>query len=522
MFVDTREFADDATVQADICVAGAGAAGIALALEFAGCPLRVVILENGGVTAEPEGRGIYQVVGPPAPRIHLDPTRTNYFGGSTNYWNASCRPLDESDFEPRDWIPYSGWPIRRADLLPHYGRAQAVCGLGDSRWYDLDACRPHLKHPPLDVDPRTLTTKVLHDCPVRSLADLHRERIAEARNVRVLLRARALRLTTSSSGDQVATLEASAAGGRRLRVEAGAFVLATGGIENARLLLASRDAASKRWPNDGDLIGRFFSEHWHVDIPLPRTGSHDLEFYDEVQTVGDARVWGQLAISEDLQRRERVPGLSFWFQPIQNGAPDSGTVGRALALTREEARSGSLYADLKLALGDPAEAVAHILRRVVRRRAGGPRDYFMRVQLEQTADPENRLRLSSRLDDDRQPGVDLRLRLAEHERRGHVESLRIATEVLGFDGRRLARQLALRLDAGRSGFFSHHTGTTRMSADPARGVVDADCRVHGIGNLFVCGCSVFPTVGIAPPTLTIVALALRLADHLKRGAAALR
>lgn len=521
MFVNGRETADDATVRADICVAGAGAAGIALAHEFAGGPLRVVVLEHGGLAAEPAGRGIYQVVGPPAPRIHLDPTRTSFFGGSTNYWNASCRPLDESDFEARDWIPYSGWPIRRADLLPHYERAQAVCGLGDSRWYDLDACRPHLKHPPLDVDPRTLTTKILHDCPERSLANLHRERIAQTENVRVLLHTRALRLT-SSGGGEVATVDAVATGGRRLRVEAGAFVLATGGIENARLLLASRQGAPNRWPNDGDLIGRFFSEHWHVDIPLTRTDSHDLAFYDEVQTVGDARVWGQLAISEDLQRRERVPGMSLWFHPIREDAPDSGTVGRALALTGEQARSGSLFADLKLALADPAEAVAHVSRRLARRRPGGPRGYFMRVQLEQTADPENRLRLSSRPGDDRQPGVELRLRLTEQERRGHVESLRTAAEVLGLDGRRLGRQLALRLEAGRSGFFSHHAGTTRMSADPARGVVDADCRVHGIGNLFVCGSSVFPTVGIAPPTLTIVALALRLADHLKRGAAAPR
>jgi choline dehydrogenase-like flavoprotein len=144
----------------------------------------------------------------------------------------------------------------------------------------------------------------------------------------------------------------------------------------------------------------------------------------------------------------------------------------------------------------------------------------MRVQLEQTPDPDNRLRISSR--SDRRFGVDLSLRLTEDDRRNHLKSLRIAAAVLGFDDRRLARQLALRLDAGRFGFFSHHTGTTRMSADAARGVVDADCRVHGIDNLFVCGCSVFPTVGIAPPTLTIVALALRLADHLRRAAAAER
>jgi len=156
MFVDSRELPDHATVQADVCIVGAGAAGISLARELAGSPLRIVLLEDGGIAPEVEGRGIYQLVGGrgPNPRLQLDPSRTWYFGGCTNHWNGFCRPLDEEDFAPRDWIPHSGWPIRRSTLLPYYERAQAACGLGDSRWYDLEACRAHLEHPPLDVDPR--------------------------------------------------------------------------------------------------------------------------------------------------------------------------------------------------------------------------------------------------------------------------------------------------------------------------------------------------------------------------------
>jgi choline dehydrogenase-like flavoprotein len=147
-----------------------------------------------------------------------------------------------------------------------------------------------------------------------------------------------------------------------------------------------------------------------------------------------------------------------------------------------------------------------------------PRQSFqVTVQPEQTPDPENRLRLSSQRNRYGQPGVDLVLRFTDGERRAHRKSLEIAAAALGLDGARLVRQMHLRLRAGLFSFIWHHTGTTRMHDDPAQGVVDADCRVHGVSNLFVAGSSVFPTSGVAAPTLTIVALALRLADHLRCG-----
>jgi choline dehydrogenase-like flavoprotein len=161
MFTDTRDLPDRSTVQADVCVIGGGAGGIALAREFVATPARVILLESGGLVAEPDGRGIYRVVAGATPGLAVDPSLASYLGGNTNHWSGNCRPMDEADFEPRAWIPHSGWPIRKPQLLPYYERAQAVCGLSDLRWYDLDACRAHLSHPPLDADPATLTTKVM-------------------------------------------------------------------------------------------------------------------------------------------------------------------------------------------------------------------------------------------------------------------------------------------------------------------------------------------------------------------------
>lgn len=518
MFVDTAGLADHGTAQADLCIIGAGAAGIALALQFADTPARVVLIESGGLVAERNGRGIYRVVASPTPGLCVDSSLTWYFGGNTNHWTANCRPLDEADFEPRDWIRYSGWPIRRQQLLPYYERAQAMCGLSDFRWYELDACRPQLTHHPLDVDPATLTSKVVHTCPVQSFADLHREHLGAAENVRVLLHARALRLQTDPDGDRVHAVEIVGGDGSRSHIEAGAFVLASGGIENARLLLCSNDVRRNGLANANDLVGRFFMEHWYTDVPIGRWGeAPDIGFYDEIQLVGAARVWGHLVLSEELTRRERVAGLSLWFHPTPPAAPSGGSAGRVLAFLRERARLRQPLTDIQLALSDPGAMASHVLSRL--RRRDEPRrpheSYVLRVQLEQTPDPENRIRLSSERDRLGLPGVELVLRLADEERRGHVRSLSIVAAALGLNGPRLARQLQLRLGAGRLGFFAHHMGTTRMHSDPTQGVVDADCRVHGVANLFVAGSSVFPTAGTAAPTLTIVALALRLADHLR-------
>src|SRR5262249_61208376 len=126
-----------------------------------------------------------------------------------------------------------------------------------------------------------------------------------------------------------------------------------------------------------------------------------------------------------------------------------------------------------------------------------------------------RMRISSARDSRGEPRAELELRLSDEERRGHVRSLRIAADAIGLKGARIAKQVGLILDAGHLGFFSHHMGTTRMSDRPTHGVVDRDCRVHGVSNLHVAGSSVFPTSGTAAPTLTIIALALRLADHIR-------
>lgn len=517
MFIDAREVAERDTLHADLCIVGTGAAGLSLALQFADTSTRVVLLEVGGAADDADGRGIYKVVHGSIPRLVTEPGLTSRFGGNTNHWFGNCRPLDDADFEPRDWIPYSGWPMRRDHLLPFYEQAQILCGLGSFRDYDAEAIRPHLAHPPIDVDPAMLTPKVIQTCPVLSFAQRYRERIEEAGNVQVYLHARAIRLETNARGDDVGAVEVGAGDGRRFRVAARVFVLAAGGIENPRLLLCSNDANANGLGNEHDLVGRFFMEHPFLDIPLVQWDhGYDLVFHTEPQQAGGAIVWGQMALSEALMREERVTGMGMFFVPrfgLRVVSP-----GRVKDLLLGRPRLEDLITEIHNLRTDAAAVAAHVARRVARRTGPGTPHIgdALRVTLEHAPDPQNRIRLSSQRDAFGQPGADLIFRLTDAEQQGHVRALRIAAHAFGLNGRRIARQLQLMLRAGRMGFFWHHMGTSRMHPDPTQGVVDSDCRVHRVSNLFVAGSSVFPTAGTAAPTLTIVALALRLAQHIRK------
>jgi choline dehydrogenase-like flavoprotein len=465
-----------------------------------------LVLESGGVADEPDAPGIYRVTPDAGNALTVDRDRRRFFGGNTNHWFGVCRRLDDADFETREWIPHSGWPIRGADLRPFYEDAERLCG--------LDPLGPAAAREPAGVDPARLASRTQYRLPVPSFADLFRERVRAAGGVQVSVHAHALGLDTHADGRTVRAVRVAAADGRRFRVEAGAFVLAAGGVENARLLLASDGAGAAGLGNEHDLVGRFFMEHPFLDIPLwPWAPRQDLSPYLTGWPPTAPPTWGQFVLSEAFVRRERVPGQCFWF-PTGDAQP-LGVI--ALARLRERLLGRRTLDDpmteALTAASDPRAALRYAWRRF---RGRAPREgLVLRVVMEQAPDPDNRVRLSGVRDAFGVRQAELALPRPGHRRR-QCRALGRAAAALGLGGRHIARQAALLLAAGRVDFFWHHMGTTRMHADPRRGVVDADCRVHGVSNLFVAGSSVFPTSGTAGPTLTIVALALRLARHLRR------
>ncbi|MBW2399545.1 MAG: GMC family oxidoreductase [Deltaproteobacteria bacterium] len=488
VLIDARKEAPKQEIDTDLCIIGAGAAGIAIAREFAGTAVRVTLLESGGRTPDAATQSLYRGTSMAQKYFRLDAARSRYLGGSTNCWMGFCRPLDEDDFERRDWIPHSGWPYDRATLEPYYRRAQAVCALRPFGYRGVDFATP--RRPELIFPDARVLTHCFQIAPTR-FGELYRDELAAARNVDTWLYANVVEIEPDPGTRRVAKLRVRVLDGPEFSVRSRVVVLATGGIENARLLLASNRVEAAGLGNRHDLVGRFFMEHPHTHSGefLPSPVARPLGLY-QLHRRGRVEVLGVLALSAAVRRDARLANFTASLAP----RPQAGAFERDLGV---------------VIAGFDAEG---------ERAQGIPRFVFSN-ECEQVPNPESRVQLAYERDALGMNRVTLKWRLTSEDR----DSLRRSHEILA---REIGRAGLGRVKPGLGGADGawpadlngarHHMGTTRMHSDPKQGVVDADSRVHGIANLFVAGSSVFPTSGAANPTLTIVALALRLADHLKQ------
>lgn len=523
MFIDTRELPDDTDLQADVCIIGGGPAGMTIARELAGASIDVVLLESGGFEPDDATEQLNEGASVGFKYRDLARSRRRGLGGATGHWGGWCRPLDDIDFQAREDVPYSGWPISRADLDPFYERAQPICQLGpyqyDPRYWQTRGLGPFF-----DVRPGRLTNTVYQLSPPTRFGEVYRSDLEEAPNVRALLWANVVEIETGPDAGHVTGLRVATLTGRSITVRARRYALATGGIENARLLLASRSAAPAGLGNDHDLVGRFFLEHPHVNVAFfqPTDPALDVRFYSRRQPFGPFGVIGALMVPATYLAEHRMLGFSAFLEPSFY-RPESvieaqaGDGYQSLLELVQAARGGplpDLLEDIWNVIKD-LDAVGQVTAWRLFDRGPG---YQLAVRTEQAPNPASRVFLSEEVDALGVPRVNLDWRLTELD----FESVRLGWDLL-------ARELGLaalgRVFMPEDTVISpwqeriwggaHHMGTTRMADDPRAGVVDRNCRVHGIDNLFIAGSSVFPTGGFANPTLTIVALALRLADHLK-------
>jgi choline dehydrogenase-like flavoprotein len=447
-------------------------------------------------------------VGLPYPR--LDDARSRRFGGTTALWKGTCRPLDTIDFEARPGMPYRGWPFGRAHLDPYYVRAHGICQLGP---YVYDpAGWASAERPILPLHGGRIQTAIFQYSPPTRFGVVFRDVLADARNVTVYLHAT---VTGLDSADGVVT-HARVACGRapRFAVSAGLFILAAGGIDNARLLLLSGLG------NRHDLVGRFFMEHPHLDcgVFVPTSASRRVGLYAQ-HAVNGTRIMGVLTLAPELLRREGLLSANIMLVPERPSPVATLTARRWFTRARRRFLWDEQWTDLREGtmrrLGFPWGKRAAPTDAVP---AGAAASYRIRIRAEQEPNPESRVTLGATLDTYGQPRPRLDWRLSPLDARSNRRTLEILTDEVAGSG--IGRVIvtadadpdrwAPALTVGR-----HHMGTTRMHADAAHGVVDADCRVHGTANLLVAGSSVFPTGGHANPTLTIIALALRLADHVR-------
>ncbi|MEQ1911460.1 MAG: GMC family oxidoreductase [Vicinamibacterales bacterium] len=547
MTIDYLDNSAARDILADVCIVGAGPAGLSIASALADTGADVCILESGTWT----GREATQdfCAGESIGTFDLDPAqaRMRAFGGSARVWGGGCMPLEPMDLESRDWVPGSGWPINYDALAPYYQRARRFFGID----YDLvpggfsgrEACTP------LAFADRAVTTRFSASSQTDFRRD-HRKLLEHASGVRLVLNATVVECNVFESGGAVESVSIRTLDGRRHVVRARHFVLACGGIENARLLLLSNGSRARGLGNDYDQVGRRFMDH-----PTCRLGAIVGDNAERVlrSREGPIPLYPQACLSEDGQRALRVlnarvrlsavesepaPGIAA-MRALRASLRTPGDVSEGALLEHRicEALDHCKIADgrhvqrtndaawrLALRTGLGAADILHAIARKLKKRSTVPP---ARVDLfghfEQAPNPQSRVTLGDGIDAFGQRRVCVDWRLTDLD----LHTFRTTARVFG-DG--LARVSGARFEpepwiaegGAPPGLFgtAHHMGTTRMSDDPRHGVVDRNCGVHGVDNLFVAGSSVFPTGGWAFPTFTIGALGLRLAEHLSMRLAA--
>lgn len=485
----------------DLCIIGAGAAGITLAREMASLrDLRIAVLESGALQPDARTQALYdgEATGTllADEDAYLTASRVRVFGGSTWHWNGWCLPLDRMDFEKRSWVPHSGWPIGEDELAGYYPKAASLL---ETHAFDPEA--DSRRSGTLDLDRSRIETRFFHFSRPTRFGVRYRDALVGAENVYLFLHANVVDLELDESGSRVGRVSVATLAGQKFSVAAKRFVLATGGIENPRILLASNRQHADGIGNGNDLVGRYFMEHPHIDgvgSAVLSNPSASLAIYDvALSHRRERREVGLLFPSPALRREARLLNVALQLIDFQPQSPsDSGPEGALARMDRD----------------------APIRRSPVARGQRYPTPLVARIDVrcEQSPNPDSRVTLSDERDALGMPRARLEWRLGDLERDTIHRFLEITASELG---RRSLGRLRLRIpdtNPWRGGYGgSHHMGTTRMADTPAQGVVDANCRVFDVENLYVAGSSVFPTVGVANPTFTIVALALRLADHLK-------
>ncbi|MGV6857528.1 MAG: GMC oxidoreductase [bacterium] len=531
MIEDFRQADSGAFFEADVCIVGGGAAGLTIATEFVGTRTRVCVLESGGFNLEMPIENLYEIENTGLPRSPQVVSRLRYFGGSTNMWAGRCAPLTELDFSHRDWVDHSGWPIEHASLKPYYLRANGVLGLGpniyDNRlWKVLDELRPEPFHEgKLKTQFWQFSSSPTNPKdPVRFGRDFRAE-LEKADNIRVLLHANLVKMDASGEGQHVSGLEISTLEGIRGRVKAKQYVLACGGIENSRLLLAAQDDVPLGLGNEHDQVGRYFMEHPRGTCATAVGEGDELEaiqkrcshhWYDDKHGRRHVYLAG-IGASDQLQREVKI--LNCDVSIVTTEDADSGTLAAERLIKGQSADSAE---DAFRVIKDLGEVTGNAVRRYMQHRPPivAAKSLDFECHIEQAPNPDSRISLSREKDALGMPRSKVNWVLSEQEHQSiKTFSMNLATELARLKlGRIKLADWVLEDGAGWTRGVqdvAHHMGGTRMSESPQNGVVNTDCRLHSTDNLFVAGSSVFPTSGCVNPTLTITALSLRLADHLK-------
>ncbi|WP_107666238.1 GMC oxidoreductase [Cyanothece sp. BG0011] len=496
MITDIFKIDEQTNLKAQVIVLGSGIAGAEVSTHLARHGRDVILLESGRDRFDPEIQALNDVIFLGKRHRELNPntyyhrylppelrgvSRVRQFGGTSNVWTGKWKYLQQSDFDGRDWVPNSGWPIEFTDLLDHYRSAAKDYGFGD---LEAEAVRPEIRELRGKIAAYGLKMSSFYweKTPTRT-AIRFGEEMRRSRNLQVIQGATATELKLDPSGQRVNRVVCRSLEGREITVEGDVIVLATGAFEAARLLLASNRQLPHGIGNAHDLVGRFYTDHpkHHTGILIP--GHLTRQYAHELQYAPKPRFCICFALDDETQREHELLEHVLYIKPIYETFTDR-------------------------------------LKRMIQGRPicqdnnGAVASYRVKFVTEQLPQKASHIKLGTELDALGQRKLEVDWCFTEHDHRSMAKTLELLTQ-------RFA-------EAGIGTFefgddppcidnmtdAAHQMGTTRMASCPEEGVVDINCRVFGTDNLYVASSAVFPTGPSYSPTFTILALARRLGQHL--------
>jgi len=369
-FLDLRQLEDDSLLVADLCIVGSGPVGLSIANELAGTSLEVLVLESGGLENEPNTQSLYDIESTGVPRrLNQENSRLRIFGGTSRIWTGRCAPLDDEDFDARSWVKYSGWPFTRAQMDPYLERAGVYLGLGphcydESLWSRFKNPRPT---PPPDERLLEPIFWQFSKSPTDSKrpVDFGRDlKFPNSPNVRVLLHANVTHINTNIDCTTFESSDISTLDGKLGQVRARALVLGCGGIENARLLLASNRLAPRGLGNQHDLVGRFLMDHPGCVVGRFDSGDGDrvrdrfgLYWLDDRQRRID--YLHGMTLSKEIQRKEHLLRCNAYIEAFDVVEDDPWPALRRFGVALKSRRLGR-GAPAKVGLGGLPGRQSHL------------------------------------------------------------------------------------------------------------------------------------------------------------------
>lgn len=506
--------------ESDILIVGSGPAGISLALEFNGTNQNVILLESGGTQPLPEYETLNTGKNTGPLFLDLSNSRKRCFGGASKIWAGVCRPLDTRDFSKRDYLPLSGWPITKEELDPYYKKSATLLEIDgsilESEGWDKKF-ESGINFPFDKSKDSNVKGKLLQQVPLknRDFGQRFEPTFAESKNIKVLMHGTLTNLELSASNNSVNAVEVSCLSGKKVFIRAKKIVLACGALENPRILLLANKSKNLGLGNGGKNVGRYFMSHpgfssvsqllKQDDHACNEKASSNLDLYRKT-----------FEFRENFNSQKSLLGHNF----VVEQANKSYLTYLRNIRDRWNSRKLNFKNLSAIPVDFPYASAANDLYCKAQKKDSYHLTWSGGVSIEQAPNPSSRVTLSDEKDIFGQNKINFHWdKISDIEKQTvHNVVRHMALELgrLGLGRLRIENRLKDESVFEVSDSINHQMGTTRMAHTAQHGVVDKNCKVFGIQNLYVAGGSVFATSGSVNPTFTVIALALRLADHLKK------